>query len=280
MRPLVGVSLIPQRGFHAALSSLLAEGAVEAVEWTIDLGFGGTPAFVDAMLAAFGPAGRAWAHGFGYSPLSAGPADESWLRAAADAVRGRGFRHLTEHFGFCTGGEAGGAPLPMPAHPAVVEVGVRRLRRLRDAVGLPVGLENLALGFSRDDALAQGELIDAVLDPVDGVLHLDLHNLWTQAVNFDLDPVDLLDRYPLARARVVHVSGGSWVDGVRRDTHDDRVPDEVLSLLRAALPRLPALEAVLVERIGTAFAGPGDVDAFVRDVRRTRAVVVGAPDGG
>lgn len=275
MRPRVGVSLMPGSGFHAALSTLLAEGAVEAVEWTVDLGFDGAPAFVAAVLDAFAPAGRAYAHGFGFSPLTAGPdpAGERWLAAAAAAVRERPYRHLTEHLGFCTGGPSGGAPLPMPADPSVIAVGRERLARLADAVGIPVGLENLALAFSRDDVLAEGDLLEALLAPVDGGLHLDLHNLWTRAVNFDLDPVGLLDRYPLHRARVVHVSGGRWVDGVRRDTHDDRVLDEVLELLRAAIPRLPALEAVLVERLGSAFRSPADAEAFVTDVRRVRAVV-------
>jgi uncharacterized protein (UPF0276 family) len=279
VRPRVGLSLMPQPGFREAVAPLFAERTVEAVEWTIDIGFGRTlPGFVTTLLDAFGTTGALYAHGTGYSPLSAGRDDraEAWRHQAATAMRGRRFQHLTEHFGFGTGGDVVfGPPLPVPPDPAVVDVGRERLVRLRDAVGVPVGLENLALGFCRDDALRQGELMEALLAPVDGVLHLDLHNLWTQAVNFGLDPVALAEGYPLDRARLVHVSGGTWVEGIRRDTHDGLVPDEVIELLAALLPKLSRVEAVLLERIGTAFASEADRIGFRRDFERMRAVVVG-----
>jgi uncharacterized protein (UPF0276 family) len=167
-----------------------------------------------------------------------------------------------------------GPTCPVAQDPAFVAIGRDKLARLRDAVGVPVGLENLALGFCRDDALSQGEMLSEILGP-DGVLHLDLHNLWTQAVNFDLDPIALADRYPLDRARIVHVSGGTWVSGIRRDTHVGEVPDEVLALLTALLPKLP-VEAVILERIGTAFGSADAITGFRRDLERVRAAVEAA----
>lgn len=275
----VGVSLMPGRGFRDAVAPLFAAGAVEAVEWTLDMGFGRElPAFVAMILDAYAPAGALYGHGTGYSPLSAGREDRAaaWLDHARAAAAAHRYAHVTEHFGFCAAGsQAFGPPLPVPADASVVRAGVDRLRRLRDAVGAPVGLENLALAFSRDDALAQGDLLDALLAPVDGVMHLDVHNLWAAAVNFGLDPVDLALRYPLHRARIAHVSGGTWVDGIRRDTHDDAVPADVLDLLAELLPRMPGVEAVLLERIGTAFATPEDQASFREDFARLAATVAG-----
>jgi uncharacterized protein (UPF0276 family) len=271
MRPLVGVSWMTTPGFRAAVEPLLAEGAIEAVEWTVDAGFGRSiPPSAAAVRRAFGDAGRLYGHGVGYSPLSAGRDDvaERWLaRLRADDGR---YVRLSEHFGFSTGGDVRfGAPLPVPYRPAFVRVGQERLRRLADAARVPVGLENLALAWSRADALDQGPFVAELLDAVDGYLHLDLHNLWCQVANFDLEPDVLLARWPLDRVRVVHVSGGSWKDGVRRDTHDDRVPEPVWDLLAGVLPRIPGCEAVFVEQIGTAFA---DGAGFAADVRRARAV--------
>lgn len=271
MRPSVGVSMMPHAGFHEATAPLFAAGAIEAVEWTIDIGFGRPlPAFVEAVLGAFSASGRLYGHGTGYSPL--GRDDPAWRDRAAAVLGRHTYQHLTEHFGFCTGGDhTFGPPLPVPRDTAFVRIGRDKLARLRDAVGVPVGLENLALGFCRDDALSQGDMLAEILEP-GGVLHLDLHNLWTQAVNFDLDPVALADRYPLARARIVHVSGGTWVSGVRRDTHDGDVPDEVLALLTALLPKLP-VDAVILERIGTAFGSAEAITGFRRDFDRVRAAV-------
>jgi uncharacterized protein (UPF0276 family) len=272
MTPRVGLSLMPQSGFREAVAPLFAAGEVAAVEWTIDIGFGRSlPAFIEAILDVFSASNQLYGHGTGYSPL--GRDEPAWRDRAADALGRRPYRHLTEHFGFCTGGDfVFGPPLPVPRDPGFVAIGRDKLARLRDAVGVPVGLENLALGFCADDALSQGDMLEEILAPIDGILHLDLHNLWTQAVNFHLDPVDLAARYPLHRARIVHVSGGTWISDIRRDTHDGEVPDEVLALLAALLPRLPA-EAVLLERIGTAFQSPDHIQGFRRDFARLREVV-------
>lgn len=278
----VGVSLMPQRGFRDAVAPLFAAGEVAAVEWTLDMGFGRPlPAFVQLILDAYAPLGALYGHGTGYSPLSAGREDRAaaWLAHARSASGSQRYVHVTEHFGFCAAGDqVFGPPLPVPAVASVIRVGVDRLRRLADAVEVPVGLENLALAFSRDDALVQGDLLEALLAPVDGVLHLDVHNLWTAAVNFDLDPVDLALRYPLHRARIAHVSGGSWVDGIRRDTHDDAVPQEVLDLLAELLPRMPGVEVVILEQLGSALATPDAQEAYRRDFARLAAIVPGPPD--
>lgn len=270
-----GVSWMPEPGFRLAVEPVIAE--VEAVEWTLDAGFGRPlPPSTEAVLTAFGAADRLYGHGLGYSPLSAGRPDvaRAWLAALRAEVATRRYRRLAEHFGFCTGGPfAAGAPLPMPRTAAVLAAGRDRLLRLRDAAGVPVGLENLALALCGDDALGQGEFVQALLEPVDGYVHLDLHNLWCQSVNFGIRPDRLLASWPLDRVRVVHVSGGAWVDGIRRDTHDGPVPDEVWALLGEALPRLAACEVVLLERIGSAFGTDDDRVAFRADWSRLRREV-------
>jgi hypothetical protein len=60
-------------------------------------------------------------------------------------------------------------------------------------------------------------------------------------VNFGHDPLEYLRRFPLERARVVHLSGGHWIDlapnefglSSRRllDDHVHDVPDAVYGLL-------------------------------------------------
>ena len=88
-----------------------------------------------------------------------------------------------------------------------------------------------------------------------GFLILDLHNLYCQIHNFGIRWQDLLANYPLEKVRELHVSGGSWGEApsapgvsIRRDTHDDAVPEEVHALLEAILPLCPNAEAVIFER--------------------------------
>jgi hypothetical protein len=47
-------------------------------------------------------------------------------------------------------------------------------------------LENLALSFSVDDVKHQGEFLEKLVEPVNGFLILDLHNLYCQSHNFDI----------------------------------------------------------------------------------------------
>lgn len=282
-RPLVGLSLMPHAAFCRAAAPLFAAQTVEVVEWTVDLGWGerAPSPWLETVLQAFGDAGRLLGHGTGYSLLSGRPEPRqgAWLGRLAREVRARPYRCLSEHFGWMTVGDLRwGPPLPPPALPGLPGLGGDRMRRLAAAAdGVPVGLENLALALGRRDVHAQPDLIEAMLAPVDGYLHLDLHNLWCQAANFGEDPERLLDRYPLHRARVLHVSGGAWAEAggrrFRRDTHDGAVPPAVWGLLAAALPRVPGVEAVVLERIGSAFGEAAGDAAWATDFERLRVEV-------
>jgi uncharacterized protein (UPF0276 family) len=282
-RPQAGISLMPQAAFERAAAPLFAAGEVEAVEWTLDIGWMGRPLspWSTAVLDAFGAAGRLHAHGTGLSLLSGRLTgrQEQWLaRLGQD---GRPYRFVTEHFGWMTVAPwIWGPPLPPPDLPGVVALGRDRLRRMAAAAGCPVGLENLALALGQRDVDAQPDLLAELLEDVDGILHLDLHNLWTQAVNFDRDPVSLLLRYPLERVVVAHVSGGSWAEAGgrrwRRDTHDGAVPAPVWALLITALRRCRHLDTVVLEGIGSDFGDAGTDAAWRRDWDRLRETLATA----
>lgn len=282
--PKVGVSLLYEDDLRLALLPLFEAGVVDALEVSIDLGFEDpVPAWADALFDFFASRDALYAHGVHYSPLSASFEDRqaTWLTRLGHAMAARPHRHLSEHYGFMTvPGLARGAPLPLPPISAAVEVGRDRLRRLADAARVPVGLENLALAFSADDARRQGELIDRMLAPVDGFLLLDVHNLHCQIVNFGLDPSEHLARFPLERVREIHVSGGRMHAThaepdrpFRRDTHDDDVPEPVFALLEEALARCPRVEVVILERLGRTLPTPEAGARLRADFGRVRSAV-------
>lgn len=273
----LALSWMDDPGFVAAALPLLQEGALDALEWSFDTAWHPSEATA-AVLDAFAAADALYGHGVSFSLLSARftPRQQAWLHALEAEVAHRSYRHITEHLAFATAGDrVDGAPLPCPVSDDLIRVGVERLQALRDAAGVPVGLENLALALGPQDVADEGALMEAILGPVDGLLLLDLHNLWCRAVNFDQDVDALVNTYPLERVREIHVSGGSWDAGFRRDTHDDVIPDAVLDLLRRTLPRCPSAELVVVERLPRSpwTGAPVTAAALDQDVRRVREVL-------
>jgi uncharacterized protein (UPF0276 family) len=217
---------------------------------------------VTALLDAYAAEDRLYGHGLRLSPTSARFDEDSraWLANLAPEVRARRYRHVTEHWGWSRAhGLSRGAPMPLPSSESVVACTTRAMRELAAVAGVPVGLENLALAFGDADVDAQPAMLGRVLDAIDGVLLLDLHNLWCQAINYRRDARVLATRYPLARVRQIHVAGGGWSSSAygepfRRDTHDAVVPHEVIELLAWLVPHCPALEAVILERLPHALA--------------------------
>lgn len=276
----VGVSWMDDPAFAATVVPLLQAGQLDVVEWSFDTAWQPSPQTA-AVLDAFAAEGRLVGHGVTFSVLSAADRtrQQAWLDRLRAECEARDYAHVSEHLGFLTaGGRLDGAPLPVPASPEVVRIGREAVARLSDAAGVPVGLENLALALSGREVEEEGALLDAILAPTDGFVVLDLHNLWCRACNQRRDPLDLLRTYPLGRVREVHVSGGSWDGSLRRDTHDDRVPDEVLALLAEAIPLLPGLTTVIVEQLPGALVTEAQQAGFRADVARARQVVQSASD--
>jgi len=147
------------------------------------------------------------------------------------------------------------APLPVPLTNETLRLGQDRLQRLHETSLVPIGLENLAFAFGMSDVLEQGDFLDRLLEPFDGFLVLDLHNLYCQVCNFNVPFDKLLFSYPLDRVKEMHVSGGSWKksslgETLRQDTHDDKVPEEISEYLPLALERCPNTEVIVFERLG------------------------------
>jgi uncharacterized protein (UPF0276 family) len=280
----VGLSLMPTDAYRSAVLPLFEDGIVDAIEWSFDQGWGarGVPVWATPLLDLYAQSGRLWGHGVTYSAGSVDgePQHSQWLDRLREEIELRPLRGVSEHFGFMVASDRNaGAPLPPGFGVGTRDVLVRNLSRLRDVASVQVGLENLALALCRDECWLQGPLLADVLAAVDGYLVLDLHNLWCQIANYDLDATALLATYPLDRVRCMHVAGGRWWDvpgggRFRRDTHDGAVPGEVMELLGRALPLCPAVECVVLERIGDTVADAGDAEALRRDFIAIRERVV------
>jgi len=284
-RPFVGLSLMPEDDFRRASFPLFEAGEVEILEWSFDMGWGpsGVPVWTRALIEYFSVAERLIGHGVTFSALSAEwtPRQERWLEYFQHEIQSRNYLHLSEHFGFCAAGSFHqSAPLPVPLTETTLRVGRDRLQKLNDLVSVPVGLENLAFAFGLRDVQQQGEFLDQLLEPTNGFVLLDLHNIYCQMCNFDLTEEAILESYPLHRVRELHVSGGSWsesqienISPVRRDTHDEAVPENLWPLLKLALQKCPDVKAVIFERLGNTIRHETDAQQFRADFRQLRDIV-------
>lgn len=270
---------LDQHLLQAALP-LLTEGTVDAIEWSFDAldRLPELPDWFAELLGTYAKAGRLVGHGIFYSVCAAQWTKDQadWLHRLSEWQRRFPLDHVTEHFGFMTGRDFHrGAPISPPLSAATLAVGRDRLLRLQGACERPVGLENLALAYRADDVRRQGVFLEQLLEPINGFLLLDAHNLYCQAHNFGIDPIILCQAYPLSRVREIHLSGGSWEPHplapeklVRRDTHDDRVPKEVFQLAEYLLANCPNLKYITLEQLSPALKTKEQRVGFSADFRQ------------
>ena len=264
---------------------LFAAEKVQAIEWSFDTLFKvrNIPEWFVELLEAFGQEGRLIGHGVYFSLFSGKWSSEQteWLKRLKRMSAHFKFDHVTEHFGFMTGEDFHkGAPISIPFSSETLALGQDRLKRIYEAAQCPVGLENLAFAYSLEEVKKHGEFLNALIEPINGFIILDLHNLYCHLHNFDVKVEEIIRLYPLHRVREIHISGGSWADSdlnpeikIRRDTHDDSVPNEVFELLEKSIPLCPNLKFVVLEQLGTALKTEKQENDFRTDFLKMDSIV-------
>lgn len=264
MTPFCGLSSNLDQDLLQAALPLMEEEKVAAIEWSFDTLYNraNIPNWFVELLQTFGNEGRLTGHGVYYSLFSARFSEDQkeWLRHLGKMCRNFHFDHITEHFGFMTGSNFHeGAPLSVPFTSTTLAIGQDRLKRMSEACECPVGIENLAYAYSFEDVKRHGEFLEKLVAPVNGFIILDLHNVYCQAHNFRAEPEKIIDTFPLSLVKEIHLSGGSWEtsdvapqEKIRRDTHDDGVPQDVFEILRYVLSKCPSLKFVMLEQLSSA----------------------------
>jgi uncharacterized protein len=277
--PHCGLSLFGDERYLAAARPLLS--SVEAAEWSVD-SFAQDDVFDEtaALLDDFAAKKRLIGHGVEYPLLSENAADlrRRWLENLKYETEARKYAGISVHFGFSAGWEfVEGAPLPVPLCDAALRTGKLAMANLSAVVDAPVGIENLALAFSKQDVADQGRFIDELLRDVDGYLLLDLHNIYCQSENFGVPMLEIIKTYPLKRVLEIHVAGGSWSEHgehrIRRDTHDGRAPEAVFEALPDVLALCPNAQFVIFEKLPWSFQNEADAVGFREDYLRMKAQV-------
>lgn len=285
----IGFSLQPDEEMMALCEPLLVEDidfyevVPESLWWEDECGILRPNPFHRPFEGLASGEGFFVGHGVGLSLGSVSPGDEPrrrrWLEALQSSHRAFGFRWYTDHLGATLlDGRALALPLALPMTDEMSTLVRGRLVELQQVVP-EVGLENTVFYYLLGEPLEEPHFLARCLEAPGLHLLLDLHNLFTMALNLGFDPLDYLARLPLERVIEIHVSGGeksqpNWLGGdtMRLDSHDHAVPEEVWRLLELVLPHCPNLRGVTLERMeGT--VTPGDVPLLREELRRVRSLV-------
>ncbi|WP_027385220.1 MNIO family chryseobactin maturase [Chryseobacterium gregarium] len=283
-KPLLGLSMMADADFVSAVIPLLESDEIDILEWSFDTSYGADePQWLTDLLNFYSENRRLLGHGVYYSLFDAKWTERQdyWLQQLKIETEKRNYNHITEHFGFMnTENFHQGVPLPVPLHSEILKIGKDRLLRLQDVVEIPIGIENLAFSLSANDVREQGDFLSRLIEDIDGFLILDLHNLYCQALNFNMDIIELVNLYPLEKVKEIHLSGGSWENSVytknkriRRDTHDEAIPLELFSVLPEVMARCHHLQYIIIERLGHTLEGESDKLNFFTDYKKVRGII-------
>lgn len=188
-------------------------------------------------------------HGVGLSLGSVAGPDPAYLRALATLARRVRPLWVSDHL--CWTGAHGRQLhdlLPLPYTEEALKVVARNLRRVQDALGRRLLVENVSSYLEyRSSAMTEWDFLRQLCEEADCLLLLDVNNVHVSAANHGFDAAAYLQAMPADRVRQIHLAGHTDAGELLIDTHDHPVADPVWALYRQALRRFGAV-ATMIER--------------------------------
>jgi uncharacterized protein len=174
-------------------------------------------------------------HGLSLSIGSPAPLDLDLVRRIKEFLDTHGIRTYTEHLSYCSDDGHLYDLMPIPFTEDAVRHVAERVRRVQDVLERPIALENVSYYAAPGREMAEVDFVNAVLAEADCGLHLDINNIYVNAINHGYDPEDFLARLPGERIVYAHVAGHyEEAPDLRVDTHGTDVIDPVWDLLETA----------------------------------------------
>lgn len=136
--------------------------------------------------------------------------------------------------------------LPLPYTDEALRIVVRNVKRVQDALGQRILLENVSSYLDFDcSRLTEWAFVRAVCDEADCNLLLDVNNVHVSAANHGFDALDYLRHLPATRVQQIHLAGHTDHGDLLVDTHDHAVADPVWALYRQALQRFGSVPTMI-----------------------------------
>lgn len=176
---------------------------------------------------------------------------------------------LSEHLSFNATPEfATGFFLPPRQTSQGVDTAVLAIRDLKESLPIPVAVETGVNYLQpRSDEMPDAAFVAAVVETADCGILLDLHNIFTNAVNGRQSVDEFLAQIPLDRVWELHLAGGFEMDGFWLDAHSGAIPDALMEIVTRIMPGLPNVKAVIFE-IFPSFVSTVGLDAIRHQIEK------------
>jgi uncharacterized protein (UPF0276 family) len=192
-------------------------------------------------------------HGLSLSLGGLEPLDDVFLAKTRRFLDRYRVTLYSEHLSCCTGDGHLYDLMPIPFTDEAVAHVSARIRRVQDALGRRIAVENVSYYAAYPPlpgraAMEEAQFVAAVLEQADCDLLLDVNNIHVNAINHGYDARDFLSRMPGERIASYHVAGHyDEADDLKIDTHGAPVIDDVWDLLAMAY-RVHGVRPTLLER--------------------------------
>ncbi len=188
-------------------------------------------------------------HGVALSIGAADGPDPNYLRDLAALARRVEPLWISDHL--CWTGVHGRVLhdlYPLPYSDAALDMVVRNVHQVQDALQRPLVLENVSSYVSfQASEMSEWEFITEVCQRTGCRLLLDVNNIYVSSVNHGFDPRAFLHGIPADRVQQIHLAGHTDHGDHIIDTHDHPVADPVWALYAEALARVGPV-ATMIER--------------------------------
>jgi uncharacterized protein (UPF0276 family) len=222
-------------------------------------------------------------HCIGLSICSAELFDEEYLSRLGAWRARHDCAWASEHLSFSrsmSGHESNAAvALPVPFDREVLDLVVERVRVAQARLGCPFLLENGVNYFTfPQQEMTEAQFLNRLSSESGCHLLLDLHNVYTNAVNHRFDARNFLEALDLSRVLEIHVAGGTSLMDFHIDSHTGPTPEGVWELLDFVAPRAPALRGVTFEFHESSWPELR-TDGVLAQLDRARAILANAHPG-
>lgn len=187
-------------------------------------------------------------HGVALSIGSTDPLDASYLNRLRALIARVEPTLVTDHLCWTgVGGRKLYDLLPLPYTEETFRHVVERVRRVQDALGVRIALENPSTYVAfRHSIMTEWQFLAELARDADCDLLIDVNNIYVSAHNLGFEPQQYLDGIPSERVAQMHLAGFTDMGTYLFDTHSAPVHEDVWALYRHAVARFGA-GATLVE---------------------------------
>lgn len=190
-------------------------------------------------------------HGLSLSLGGQAPLDMELVAGIKSMMKQYNCRFFSDHMSYCHDGGHLYDLLPLPFTEEMVHHTAARIRQVQDALECRIAVENTSYYLHSPLAeMNEAEFLNAVAEEADCGIHLDVNNIYVNAVNHGLlAPDTFLETVNHSRVCYIHIAGhDEEAQDLLIDTHGAPVRETVWDLLDKAYALLPQIPPTLLER--------------------------------